>query len=215
MLDSGVQFAENMDTAREGGTVARTTVPSSTELAVNVPDAQSIRQISVRTRFEIFKRDDFTCRYCGRKTPEVVLEVDHIVPVCDGGSNDPINLATSCWECNRGKAGNPLQNVITGEDPTDRAVLMLERERQLREYDAVLAGILERRTDLAQDLLNFWCDEAVVTGVPRSHFTWLVRTLEHVPATVIKEAMLSAICADAVKDWRYVMAVVRNKREGR
>lgn len=171
--------------------------------------------VSTRTRFEVFKRDDFTCRYCGRKTPDVVLEVDHIVPQCDGGGDDPMNMATSCWECNRGKAGNPLQNIITGEDPTDRAILMLERERQLREYDSVLAGILERRMNLAQDLLDYWCQESFEKSVPRSHFNWLVRTLEHVPATVIKEAMLAAIGADATRDWRYVMAVVRNKREGR
>lgn len=172
-------------------------------------------KVSPRTRFETFKRDDFTCRYCGRKTPEVVLEVDHIVPKCEGGSDDQINLATSCWECNRGKAGNPLQNIITGEDPTDRAVLMLERERQLREYDSVLSGILDRRVDLAQELLNFWCDESGRESVPKSHFQWLVRLLEHVPATLVKEAMLAAVGADATKDWRYVMAVVRNKREGR
>jgi 5-methylcytosine-specific restriction endonuclease McrA len=36
--------------------------------------------VSVRTRFEVFKRDDFTCQYCGRKSPDVVLEADHIVP---------------------------------------------------------------------------------------------------------------------------------------
>lgn len=215
MLDCAVQFAENMDTAREGGTVVGATVPSSTESAVNLPDDQSTKPVSARTRFEIFKRDDFTCRYCGRRTPEVVLEVDHVIPRCEGGSNDPLNLVTSCWECNRGKAGNPLQNVITGEDPTERAVLMLERERQLREYDAVLAGILERRLELAQDLLNFWCEEAHRDSVPKSHFQWLVRTLEHLPATVVREAMLSAVGASATKDWRYVMAVIRNKREGR
>jgi len=178
-----------------------------------LPDQDS--SLSPRTRFEVFKRDEFTCRYCGRTTPEVVLEVDHIIPRCEGGSNDPINLTTACWECNRGKAGNPLQNIITGEDPTERAVLMLERERQLREYDVVLAGILERRRDLAQDLLNFWCEEAFRESVPKRQFQWLVNVLEHVPATVIKESMYSAIAAGATKDWRYVMAVVRNKREGK
>lgn len=27
-------------------------------------------------RFEVFKRDMFTCQYCGRKAPDVILEVD-------------------------------------------------------------------------------------------------------------------------------------------
>ena len=54
-------------------------------------------------RFEIFKRDNFTCVYCGKKPPEVILEVDHIIPRKEGGDDDPSNLATSCFSCNRGK----------------------------------------------------------------------------------------------------------------
>jgi 5-methylcytosine-specific restriction endonuclease McrA len=41
--------------------------------------------VTPKVRFEVFKRDNFTCRYCGRKTPEVVLEVDHVVPVAEDG----------------------------------------------------------------------------------------------------------------------------------
>jgi 5-methylcytosine-specific restriction endonuclease McrA len=63
-----------------------------------------------KLRFEILKRDNFTCRYCGRKPPEVVLEIDHIIPVVEGGTNDWGNLITSCFDCNRGKG----KSVITG-----------------------------------------------------------------------------------------------------
>lgn len=31
-------------------------------------------------RFEVFKRDNFTCRYCGQAPPTAILEVDHIIP---------------------------------------------------------------------------------------------------------------------------------------
>lgn len=54
-------------------------------------------------RFKIFKRDNFTCQYCGRKAPDVVLEIEHIVPVTKGGDNDELNLVTSCHDCNYGK----------------------------------------------------------------------------------------------------------------
>lgn len=171
--------------------------------------------LSVRVRFEVFKRDDFTCAYCGRKTPTVVLEVDHVIPLCDGGGDDPLNLVTACWECNRGKAGNPLASVITGEDPTERAVLMLERERQLREYDVVLGGLLDRRHALAEELQAFWCDESGAQYIRRNQFVWLCRILEHVPAAWVKDAMMSAISADATDDLRYVMAVIRNRREAK
>lgn len=54
-------------------------------------------------RFKIFQRDGFRCVYCGRGGREVVLHVDHIVPVSKGGTNDINNLCTSCRECNIGK----------------------------------------------------------------------------------------------------------------
>lgn len=57
----------------------------------------------LKIRFEIFKRDDFKCVYCGRSSQEVVLEVDHINPVSSGGDASYDNLATACKECNIGK----------------------------------------------------------------------------------------------------------------
>ena len=36
--------------------------------------------ISKRVRFEVFKRDNFKCQYCGSEAPRVVLHVDHINP---------------------------------------------------------------------------------------------------------------------------------------
>ena len=61
------------------------------------------KAISVKLRFEVFKRDNFTCQYCGRKSPDVILHVDHIDPVKNGGDNNIINLITSCADCNFGK----------------------------------------------------------------------------------------------------------------
>lgn len=59
--------------------------------------------ISSRLRFEILKRDGYTCQYCGRKPPKVELEVDHIEPYSKTRDNNPENLITACEDCNRGK----------------------------------------------------------------------------------------------------------------
>lgn len=59
--------------------------------------------ISQKLRFSVLARDRFTCVYCGRKAPEVVLEVDHKRSVADGEDNSPANLVTACEECNAGK----------------------------------------------------------------------------------------------------------------
>lgn len=170
--------------------------------------------VSVRTRFEVFKRHNFTCRYCGRTSPEVVLEIDHIVPACEGGTGDPINLAVSCWDCNRGKAGIPLSEVMTGEDPHDRAIMILERERQLREYNAVLAEARARREEDAWELIRYWTNNPEQDSYERSEITWLIGTLEWMPAETIREFMDSAIRKRIFK-LRYVKACVRNVREAR
>lgn len=168
--------------------------------------------LSVRTRFEVFKRDDFTCRYCGKKSPEVVLEVDHIVPRAEGGSDDEMNLATSCWDCNHGKAAVPLAETMTGEDPHDRAILLMERERQLREYNQVLAESRARREKQAWTLLYYWENVEHLDSYPRRDVSWLVKSLEHVPAEVIRNFMTNAISRDYTDDLRWVKACVRNWR---
>lgn len=61
------------------------------------------RPMNIRLRFRILERDRFRCQYCGARAPDVDLEVDHIVSVASGGSNDETNLITACFRCNRGK----------------------------------------------------------------------------------------------------------------
>ena len=60
--------------------------------------------VSKRTRFEVLRRDNHVCRYCGAKAPDVTLTVDHVVPVALGGTDHPDNLVAACEDCNRGKA---------------------------------------------------------------------------------------------------------------
>lgn len=59
--------------------------------------------LSRKLRFEILRRDGHRCRYCGATKDEVRLEVDHIHPRSRGGDDDPDNLVTACFDCNRGK----------------------------------------------------------------------------------------------------------------
>jgi 5-methylcytosine-specific restriction endonuclease McrA len=62
------------------------------------------RNITLKVRMQVLKRDSLKCVYCGRKSPEVSLEVDHIIPFSKGGSNHISNLQTLCFDCNRGKS---------------------------------------------------------------------------------------------------------------
>jgi hypothetical protein len=64
--------------------------------------------VSRKRRFEVFRRDNFTCQYCGMAAPNVQLQVDHIEPKHAGGVDGIVNLITSCSVCNAGKGGAPL-----------------------------------------------------------------------------------------------------------
>lgn len=68
------------------------------------------KAIGKKLRFEVFKRDNFACQYCGGQAPDVVLHVDHINPVAGGGDNDILNLVTSCEPCNLGKGARALDD---------------------------------------------------------------------------------------------------------
>lgn len=90
--------------------------------------------LSKKARFEIFKRDSFTCQYCGRQPPDVVLVIDHINPVKEGGDNDELNLITSCVDCNQGKGARKL-NVISNRPDADLKWLEIQQEIvELRRY---------------------------------------------------------------------------------
>jgi 5-methylcytosine-specific restriction endonuclease McrA len=65
----------------------------------------------LKLRFDILKRDAFTCQYCGRKAPDVILEIDHIHPRSKGGKNIMDNFKTACKDCNMGKS-NTLLEII-------------------------------------------------------------------------------------------------------
>lgn len=69
------------------------------------------RAITNALRMEVFARDNFTCRYCGRKPPDVQLQPDHVHPVAKGGSGDIENLVTACKECNTGKGAKTLTEL--------------------------------------------------------------------------------------------------------
>lgn len=115
------------------------------------------QQISKRTRFEVFKRDLFACQYCGSTPPKVILHVDHIVAVANGGKNDLDNLVTSCDSCNLGKSAVPLTSVP--QSLKDKAKEIAEREAQIVGYNAVLQARSSRIEDEA------WQIAAVFEGV--------------------------------------------------
>jgi hypothetical protein len=87
--------------------------------------------VSKRLRFEIFRRDSHTCRYCGATAPGTPLRVDHIVPVALGGTDHPSNLVTACEPCNSGKTSTHDGRVTGADDTGTRPRLTAELADEL------------------------------------------------------------------------------------
>ena len=87
--------------------------------------------LSKRTRFEVFKRDQFRCQYCGASAPDVILVVDHIQAVADGGANDLLNLLTACDPCNAGKSDVALADTTAVKKQLTQIRVLAERREQM------------------------------------------------------------------------------------
>jgi hypothetical protein len=89
------------------------------------------KSISKKTRFEVLKRDSFTCQYCGRSAPEIVLQLDHIHPISKDGDDGVFNYITSCEDCNQGKKDRLLSDDSVVQKQKHQLDQLQERREQI------------------------------------------------------------------------------------
>lgn len=130
--------------------------------------ARKRKVLSKKVRFEIFKRDSFTCQYCGAHPPQAVLVLDHIVPFADGGACDQDNLVTACETCNQGKGARSLDQVPS--TLAEKAKEVAEREAQLRGFHEVMERRRERIEEDAWKVAEVFTDKFGDDGIRRD---WL------------------------------------------
>lgn len=70
---------------------------------------KSQRQIDTAMSWRVFERDDFRCRYCGKRKP---LTVDHIDLWEDGGATIEANLISACKDCNKTRGRMPYKQWL-------------------------------------------------------------------------------------------------------
>jgi len=112
------------------------------------------KNITKKIRFEVFKRDNFTCQYCGRKAPDAVLNIEHITPISKGGTNDIINLLTACFDCNNGKRAR----LLTDKQEIEKQHNQLKILQTKREQLVMLKKWKEENINIADDILNFFIE---------------------------------------------------------
>ena len=65
----------------------------------------------VFSRKNIFKRDRYTCQYCGKQPGPEELTIDHVIPRSRGGTSTWENCLLACVECNKRKADKTLEQA--------------------------------------------------------------------------------------------------------
>jgi hypothetical protein len=88
--------------------------------------------VSKRTRFEVLRRDNHTCRYC--RATDAPLTIDHVTPIALGGTDDPSNLVTACRDCNAGKSSSSPDAPLVADVAADelRWTAALQKAAEIR-----------------------------------------------------------------------------------
>lgn len=96
------------------------------------------------TKREVFRRDNYTCQYCGTRSGRLTL--DHVVPRHMGGQHTWENLVTACASCNLRKGGRSVQqanlqlNRLPMEPRPTAVYLFGTHLKDNREWQAFLEG---------------------------------------------------------------------------
>jgi len=171
------------------------------------------KPISQKLRFEVFKRDSFTCHWCGRSAPNVVLEVDHIEPISKGGTDDIFNLITSCKECNQGKGARKIDDDSIFNAQMDQLKEINEKRKQLEmmvKWRKELSKFNDSNLEYAVELfeVSSGCE---VTDKGRKTFKRLLKTysLDEIIYAIDVSVAKQNNCEDS---FNYIERVCRTQR---
>lgn len=129
-----------------------------------------------KLRHEVFKRDGYRCRECGSSKDETSLEIDHIVPVAKGGTNDIDNLQTLCRECNRMKhtdewvggekdikiAQNELSILKEQLGKSEDKINFLTNEDEIIKYEFNIIKLKESIKEVEQKIILLKEEEQII-----------------------------------------------------
>lgn len=168
-----------------------------------------------RLRFEVFERDGYTCRYCGAQPPDVVLVLDHVLPVKEDGPTTADNLVTACEPCNQGKSSRLLGQFPPAPD-ADLLYLKTQQEiSELRRYHASIEAKEAQIARVIQSLQTVWIRTSGADWMP-SESLLNQMLLKYAPASVevaVRETA-SRVGTEYFTErgaWvRYIWAVSRN-----
>jgi hypothetical protein len=182
------------------------------------------KALTKKIRFEVFKRDSFACQYCGRKAPDVLLQVDHIEPVAKGGTNDILNLITSCFDCNAGKSDSQLSDSTVLDKQRQQLEQLQERKKQIEMMFQWQKALLDLDDEVTEQLALFWSERVPNYSLNENGKKELRKLQKKFELSEIMDAMRIAVehyieyedgqpTQESVEhSWKKVGGICRNKR---
>ena len=161
---------------------------------------KEVRKISNSLRFEVFQRDRHTCQYCGRRAPDVELEVDHLIPVARGGTDAFENLITSCRECNSGKSAKLIERFTHGHTKESWREKIREKRTE---------NLKEKRSEL-EVVLDYWAECRGMHAVTGYDEEAIFRFVETYDPAWIKAAIRIATRQRRSNYVKYVAGILKN-----
>lgn len=182
------------------------------------------KSMGKKIRFEVFKRDKFTCQYCGKSAPDVILHVDHIMPISKGGEEDITNLITACQDCNLGKGARELDDDATVKKQKQQLDELQERREQLEMMVEWQKGLIDLDNQAADEAAIIWRDLLKDYSLNDSGISELRKLLRKYGFAEVVECMkISAnqylfrigekyTLESANKAWEYVGRIAKNRK---
>lgn len=171
--------------------------------------------VSKRVRYEVLRRDNHACRYCGGRAPDVPLVVDHVTPVALGGTDEPSNLVAACRDCNSGKTST-IPDAPLVDDVRQGAIRYAAAMRQAA---ADLAGEREPERQYVDAFRKAWSSHSCGDDSPiPSPSDWQASIVGFRNAGLPIEDVLDAVrlamantSVTNVNVWRYFCGVCWNR----
>lgn len=165
--------------------------------------------VSKRTRYEVLRRDDYTCRYC--RATDTPLTIDHVVPTTLGGSDDPSNLVAACKDCNAGKSSSNPDAALVAQVDDDTA-------RWAAAMKVAAERLAANKAEVSRQIQPWFDDWWTMSGsgwayrLPDDAETVLQQYLAAgMPLQVLRDAARVALAARGVDNrFRYFRGVANN-----
>jgi hypothetical protein len=167
--------------------------------------------VSKRTRYEVLRRDNHACRYCGAAAPHATLTVDHVTPVALGGGDDPSNLVAACRDCNAGKSSTS-PDAGTVAQVNDDAVRWT---KAIKAAAATEVRSIRKARKYAAEVYQAW--ETYMPNYAKMPDDWEQSVTAWrsmgLPVEVVTDAVYKAACSQAPNGakFRYMAKVCWNR----